>query len=212
MGIGLALANVFLENGYKVIGSSRSGEIDAISHPNLEVIKLDLSSFESIENAVEILAKRGNIDILINNAGIGPDLDTDLPEKNSFKQTFDVNVTGTVFFTELLIELLSKKAAIINISSEMGAIGRCKRFDSVGYRMSKAALNMYTKILTNRLEGNLKVASVHPGWVRTSIAENNISMGRLSPEESAAKIYDFVRSDFKNGIYWDVESHLEMEW
>jgi len=212
MGIGLALSKMFLENGYKVIGTSRNGKIDNITNPNLEVIKLDLSNFASIENAVETLSKKYNIDTLINNAGIGPDLDTSLPEKKSFKQTFDVNVTGTVFFTESLIDIINKQGKIINISSEMGSIERCKRIDSVAYRMSKSALNMYTKILSNRLEGSLSVASIHPGWVRTTIAESNISMGRLSPEESAPKIYDFVTSDFKTGIFWDIESQSKMDW
>ena len=212
MGIGLALSKLFLENANKVIGTCRSGEIDKISHPNLEVIKLDLSDFENIENAVETLVKKYKIDVLINNAAIGPDLDTNLPEKKSFKQTFDVNVSGTVFFTESLIDIIKADGKIINISSEMGSIEQCRRSDSVAYRMSKSALNMYTKILSNRMEGRLKVASVHPGWVRTTIAESNISMGRLSPEESATKIYNFVTGEFKTGLFWDIESQAEMAW
>ena len=41
--------------------------------------------------------------------------------------------------------------------------------------MSKAALNIYTKILSNRLNGKQFVASVHPGWVRTNISMSNIN-------------------------------------
>jgi NAD(P)-dependent dehydrogenase (short-subunit alcohol dehydrogenase family) len=77
--------------------------------------------------------------------------------------------------------------------------------------MSKTALNMYTKILTNRFVGKVKVASVHPGWVRTTISKNNVN-GRLSSNESAEKIFDFVMSDFETGVFWNVETGIEAEW
>ena len=87
----------------------------------------------------------------------------------------------------------------------------CEHTDSVAYRMSKSALNMYTKILSSDLRKS-KVASVHPGWVRTTIAKSNITNGRLSPEESARKIFDFVTGDFETGIFWDAESQSEIGW
>ena len=94
----------------------------------------------------------------------------------------------------------------------MGSINSCQLTDSVAYRMSKSALNMYTKILTNRVQGSLNIASVHPGWVRTNISENSAKNGRLSPVESAKKIFDFIMSDFRNGIFWDVEAQNEVDW
>ena len=143
--------------------------------------------------------------------GIGPDLDFELPEEISFQKTFDVNVTGTTFFTEQMLQHLNVGGKIINISSKMGSIDVCEKNDSVAYRMSKAALNMYTKILSNRLEGKQFVASVHPGWVRTNISKSNIN-GRLSPEESAQKIFEFISSDFKTGTFWNVETESECTW
>lgn len=211
-GIGFALTKLFLENGYKVIGTSRNGKIEDLTHPNLDVFKLDLSNFASIMDVAKTLKNRYKIDILINNAAIGPDLDTNLPEGKTFKQTFEVNVTGTVFFTESLIDSISQDGRIINISSIYGSIELCEHTDSVAYRMSKSALNMYTKILSSRLKGSQKVASVHPGWVRTTIAKSNITNGRLSPEESARKIFDFVTGDFETGIFWNVESQSEIGW
>jgi len=211
-GIGFALTKLFLEKGYKVIGACRSGMIGNLSHPNLDVIELDLSNSSSIKNAAKLLKKEPKIDILINNAGIGLDLDLDLPTEETFKQTFDVNVTGTVLFTESLIEIINRGGSIVNISSEMGSIENCKRIDSVAYRMSKSALNMYTKILSNRLKTSLKVVSIHPGWVRTTIAESNIDNGRLSPEESAIKLVEYIISDFETGTFWDVESQSKLDW
>jgi len=211
-GIGFALTKLFLEKGYKVIGACRNGKIDNLSHPNLDIIELDLSNSSSIKDVAKILKKKSKIDILINNAGIGPDLDLDLPTEESFKQTFDVNVIGTVLFTELLIEIINKGGSIVNISSEMGSIENCKRIDSVAYRMSKSALNMYTKILSNRLKSGLRVVSIHPGWVRTTIAESNIDNGRLSPEESAIKLFEYIMSNFETGTFWDVESESKLDW
>jgi NAD(P)-dependent dehydrogenase (short-subunit alcohol dehydrogenase family) len=210
-GIGHSLTKLLLINGYSVIGTSTTG-IDNINENNYKSFALDLSNLDSID-AFKKNFQLDNIkfDILINNAGIGPDLDFDLPEETSFKKTFDVNVTGTTFFTEQMLQYLNIGGRIVNISSKMGSVDVCEKSDSVAYRMSKAALNMYTKILSNRLEGKQLVASVHPGWVRTNIAKSNVN-GRLSPEESAQKIFQFITSDFKTGIFWNVETEAECTW
>jgi NAD(P)-dependent dehydrogenase (short-subunit alcohol dehydrogenase family) len=210
-GIGHALTKLLLINGYRVIGTNTTG-IDNINENNYKSFSLNLANFDSIaafENNFQL--DNIKIDILINNAGIGPDLDFDLPEETSFKKTFDVNVTGTTFFTEQMLQYLNIGGRIVNISSKMGSVDVCEKSDSVAYRMSKAALNMYTKILSNRLEGKQLVASVHPGWVRTNIAKSNVN-GRLSPEESAQKIFQFITSDFKTGIFWNVETEAECTW
>jgi NAD(P)-dependent dehydrogenase (short-subunit alcohol dehydrogenase family) len=210
-GIGHALTKLLLINGYRVIGTNTTG-IDNINENNYKSFSLNLANFDSIaafENNFQL--DNIKIDILINNAGIGPDLDFELPEETSFKKTFDVNVTGTTFFTEQMLQYLNIGGKIVNISSKMGSVDVCEKSDSVAYRMSKAALNMYTKILSNRLEGKQLVSSVHPGWVRTNIAKSNVN-GRLSPEESAQKIFQFITSDFKTGIFWNVETEAECTW
>jgi NAD(P)-dependent dehydrogenase (short-subunit alcohol dehydrogenase family) len=212
-GIGFALSQQFLNNGYSVIGTSRTGVIENLSHPNFTVLELDLSKEATIINFDKLIENRNiKIDYLINNAGIGPDLDTFNPEIESFKQTFDVNVTGTVFFTELLCKHIKVGGKIINISSKMGSIELCEGKDSIAYRMSKTALNMYTKILTNRLLDKQTVATIHPGWVRTTIAKDNIVNGKLSSDESAIKIFNFVTTNFETGIFWDIEAERKTEW
>lgn len=211
-GIGYALALQFLAQGYTVIGTSRSGKIETVALSNIQVLSLDLENQESIKKTCKYFEDSNeSIDILINNAGIGPDLDTLKPDMESFSRTFAVNVTGTVFLTEQLLSFINVGGKIINITSKMGSIGLCELTDSVAYRMSKAGLNMYTKILTNRLKGKQLVASVHPGWVRTTIAKSNVH-GRLSADESAKKIIDFVLSDFNTGIFWNVETQSTCNW
>ncbi len=212
-GIGKALTEKMLNENFFVIGTSRNGIIKDFENKDFYSLKLDLSNTSSIENAhKEIFSKFKYIDILINNAGIGPDLDTYIPQKESFNLTFDVNVTGTVFFTEPLIELIRENGIILNVSSKMGSLDVCELTDSVAYRMSKSALNMYTKILTNRLKDKIKVASIHPGWVKTTIIESNLKNGRLTPEQSADNIFEFLTNEFDSGMFWNSENGTELLW
>ena len=116
-GIGHALTKLLLINGYRVIGTNTTG-IDNINENNYKSFALDLSNLDSIvafEKNLQI--ENIKIDILINNAGIGPDLDFELPEEISFKKTFDVNVTGTTFFTKQMIQHLTIGGLIANYIS-----------------------------------------------------------------------------------------------
>jgi NAD(P)-dependent dehydrogenase (short-subunit alcohol dehydrogenase family) len=211
-GIGLELARIFLAGGHKVIGTSRTGIIKDIVHENFLPVKLDLADVATVEGAVKsIQAAFVSIDMLINNAGIGPDLEFSLPEEASFNQTFAVNATGTVFFTEAMLPLVQANGKIINVSSKMGSVALCSGADAVAYRMSKSALNMYTKILANRLSGKQLVAALHPGWVRTDITASNVH-APLSAAQSAAAIFEFVTTGFKTGIYWNADTKQPMEW
>lgn len=212
MGIGKALAEKLLSKDYTVIGTNRSGSMD-ISHPNFHAFKLDLSSEESIKLAhQEIAGKFPQIDLLINNAGVGPDLRFEKPERETYNTTFQVNVTGTMFFTEAILDLIPDGGKLLNISSKMGSISNCTSSDSVAYKMSKSALNMYTKNLVNRLKGKLDAAAIHPGWVKTTIMDSNIELAPLTPEQSAAGIYKFLSSNFETGTFWDVEDGKKLAW
>jgi len=210
-GIGESLAEIFLKQGWTVIGANRRKENKFEEHTNFESVLLDLSDVQSFEEIKKkFYTENIKLDILINNAGIGPDLGHTEPEFSSFQKTIEVNFTGTVFFTEMILPFLKTNAMLINISSIMGSIDVCSSFGSPAYRMSKAALNMYTKLLSNRLTDK-KVASIHPGWVRTNISKSNVE-GRLSSEESAARIRQFMNGEFESGIFWDVESNEKLNW
>ncbi len=212
-GIGLALARKMVSENFIVIGTSRSGSIPGVANADFHPLALDLSKPSSLESAcTQLLDQFPRIDVLINNAGIGPDLGAKKPDWQSFHSTFEVNVSGTVFFTEKLISAIHDNGIILNVSSKMGAIDLCELTDSVAYRMSKSALNMYTKLLANRLQGNIRVASVHPGWVKTSITKGNLIHGRLTPEQSAERIFEFLISDFDTGAFWNAETESDLPW
>ncbi len=210
-GIGKATAEKFLVDGYKVYGTSRSGEV-AISNPNFKAFPLDLADEESVNNFTEIAKKEKlELDVLVNNAGVGFDFGQEVSDRESFRKTMEVNMDGTMFFTENLLEFVKEDGRIAFISSRMGSIGDCKGKDSIAYRVSKAALNMYVKILSNRLEGKQKVTCIHPGWVQTEIASMNVN-APLVPKESAEKIHEFVVSDFETGTFWNIVTQDFLEW
>ena len=212
-GIGLALAKNMLAKNYIVIGTSRNGVMEQIQHPNFHPIALNVTEIASVKKAHREIFKRfDHIDMLINNAGIGPDLNQDLPDPISFDATFEVNVKGVIAFTEPVLEKIVKHGSLIMISSKMGSITQCTYADAVGYRVSKSALNMYTKILVNRYLDSLKVAAVHPGYVKTAISETALLQGRLTPEQAAENILAFIESDFKSGTFWDSEAGCVLPW
>lgn len=212
-GIGLALTKKMLDNGYTVIGTSRNGKIDAIKHDNLYSMALDVKEENSIQEFAKSVAKQfQKIDILINNAGIGPDLGASLPDSTTFEETFKVNASGTVFLTESIISLIKKEGKIVTVTSKMGSIAAVESSDSVAYRMSKSALNMYTKILAIRLKDSINVAAIDPGWVKTEIRLSNLENAPLTPKESANNIYKFITSNFKSGSYWDTVNNKLHNW
>ena len=209
-GIGNALAQKLISEGYFVIGTSRNGKIENINSENILVIKLDVTNEESIQNAnLLIKSKFKGIDILVNNAGIAPDLDTTSINMDAMKATFETNVFGLVNFTETILDCINNGGQIINISSIMGTLNRTTNIDSTAYRMSKTAVNMYTKTLAARLVNRIKVFSFHPGWVKTKLATD---LAPLTPEFSANGIFTLLEKDLPTGTFWNAETQEEMVW
>ena len=210
-GIGNALAEKLIAEKHYVIGTSRNGKIENIKSENLFVVALDLTNQKSIENANKLIRNKFNgIDILVNNAGIAPDLDKMEPDLESLRSTFETNVFGLLNFTETVLDLVSQNGKILNISSIMATLNKTSKIDSTAYRMSKAALNMYTKTLSARLKDrNIDVNSIHPGWVNTKLSTKGAP---LSTEFSANGIFKLIETEMKTGTFWNAEFQEEMVW
>lgn len=201
-GIGNALARKFLDNGYFVIGTSTRGTAK-LEHENLKVFQLDLSEPQSIKNCVNQISDfKRTIDVLVNSAGIAVEEEADEPAIviDFLRKTLEVNLIGTVDFTERVIPLLNQGGQIINISSRAGSLGHTGyTLNYPSYRISKAALNMLTRILAIRLEGKIKVSSVHPGWVKTDMGGEEAD---VSSEEVAEDIFTLANSNLETGQFW----------
>ncbi len=200
-GIGKALAKRFLANGDFVIGTSTTGKVD-FDHENLIAIKLDLSQSNSIKHCLEkIMSLNKKVDTLINNAAIlfEQENDSEKIDTGILKRTLEVNLFGTIDFTEGVISLMNNHGHIVNISSRGGSLNYVHKYFDPSYRISKTAINMFTKLLALRLNGKHTVSSVHPGWVKTDMGGQNAD---LDPSEAAEDIFKLTNSNPETGQFW----------
>jgi NAD(P)-dependent dehydrogenase (short-subunit alcohol dehydrogenase family) len=212
-GIGKALAERFIKEGWKVIGTSQSGDIDYFD-PHLEIHQLDLSDSGSINGCIKALTKtlsanEAKIDVLINNAGVLEDQEETRIIVDKLRKTLEVNLIGTIDFTEQILPLINNPGHIINISSQAGSLGDADVLNHShaplhypAYKISKCALNMYTRTLAIRLaqeKQNITVSSVHPGWVKTDMGGPEAP---VTPYEAAQNIYNLAISNPETGQFW----------
>lgn len=205
-GIGRALAEKFLVEGYRVIGTYLSAP-PPLEHKALTMLPLDLSSGERIASCIaDIERLEKPIDILINNAGVLLDEGETVVRPDLLRRTIEVNVIGTVDFTERIIPAIARGGHVVNISSTAGSMGLASAGYShfpqhyPAYKIAKAALNMYTVTLAKRLEPRgVVVSSVHPGWVRTDMGGAD---AELTPAEAAEGIFGVAVSRPQTGGFW----------
>lgn len=200
-GIGLATVDLLTNNNeVKIIGTSTSGDC-SISKSNFECFKLNLSDSKSINEFINIIGDI-KIDFLINNAAILiENWNVSKIKLEHLRQTFDVNLFGTIDLTEKLISKFNTNGHIINVTSDWGSFSE-ENFDEFQpqYKMSKAALNMYTKLLAKRLEEqNIIVSSFDPGWTQTDMGGNNASR---KPIEVANDFKNLLNQCTVSGKFW----------
>ncbi|HVX90797.1 MAG TPA: SDR family NAD(P)-dependent oxidoreductase [Candidatus Paceibacterota bacterium] len=204
-GIGKALAQKFLAEGYQVIGTTTDGTA-SYTHPHLHIVQLDLRSPESITGAASaVLTTVNAIDVLINNAGVLLDEEETTINPQLLRDTLEVNVIGPADFTNRVKTAIVPGGHLINISSTAGSLTLANEHGShyphhyPAYKISKAAVNMATRTFAMELAGKATVSAVHPGWVRTAMGGDDADM---SPEESAQDIFAFAISHPETGQFW----------
>ena len=144
---------------------------------NLKVHSLDVRSDQSLE---DFSSKLGDtpVDIFINNAGVYGPRDSsfsNVDEKN-WIPVFQTNAIAPLLLTQLIIENLKNgsQKKLIYITSKMGSIDDNKSGGAYIYRSSKTALNSVVKSISVDLaKDDMKVALLHPGWVRTDMGGPN---------------------------------------
>ncbi|MCB2209006.1 MAG: SDR family NAD(P)-dependent oxidoreductase [Bacteroidetes bacterium] len=200
-GIGLATVELLSQDqNTNIISTSTSGKHNS-RQSRIKCVQLDLSSTESISSFVKSIQST-EIDFLINNAAVLIEdwnkADIDIEQ---LRNTFEVNLFGTIELTEKLLPLIDSKAHIINITSDWGSFSE-KNFNKYQphYKMSKAALNMYTRLLAKRLAKNkIIVSSLDPGWTKTDMGGID---GSRNPLEVAKDIKLLLNSNVKSGLFW----------
>lgn len=145
----------------------------------------------------------GRLDLLINNAGAYFQGDGGLPAPEVLEANWAVNLLGPYRLIRLAVPLLERAAApiVVNVSSGAGAIGAVNGPGPLGYRTSKAALNMLTRSLAFELAPrNIAVHAVDPGYIRTRL--NPDGTGR--PEDAVAGMWATLGLHDLNqtGLFW----------
>lgn len=142
------------------------------------IVTGDISSEEDRSRIVKTtLDTFGKIDLLVNNAGIGPRVRMDMLEmsEESMREVLNVNLFGTYFLTQLvanhMIRLIREgrleKGKIVNIGSISSYTSSTSRAE---YCISKAAVSMITTLFADRLAGEkINVYEIRPGIIRTPL-------------------------------------------
>jgi NAD(P)-dependent dehydrogenase (short-subunit alcohol dehydrogenase family) len=178
-GIGFETARQLATRGFHVVVGARSEqdgqraarELQTLGKASLLVV--DVSSSKSIALAASNFSSIGQLDVLINNAGIYPDegLSVLTVSREQMVGTFQTNTFGALEMTQAFLPYLKKSPAarVINFSSGYGQLDGLSA-NAPSYCLSKLALNGVTIMLAEALrEYGIAVNSICPGWVRTDM-------------------------------------------
>ncbi len=215
-GLGFSLVQKFLYKEMHVFAGQYQPNSDlsalAKAYPDrLTQIPLDVTQLDSVTRAADaVIQLTPALDILINNAGVmletrTPLLELELAHHPLF-ETLDVNTFGPLRMVQQFLPLLEKgeHKLILNISSEAGSITDCWRESEFAYSMSKAALNMQSKILQNHLKPRgFKILAVHPGWMRTDMGGADAD---INADEAAEGILNLAMKS------WDLDDEIYMDY
>lgn len=170
-GIGLATAELFVKMGHTVAALYHTTSLpDSLIQSGVFPVKCDIADSTQVQSMSETVVSRfGNIDVLINNAGIAEQkLFTDITELD-WDRMFDINIKGMYLCTRSIVPgmIHRKTGKIINLSSIWGITGAsCE----VHYSASKAAVIGFTKALAKELgPSNIQVNCVAPGVIDTDM-------------------------------------------
>ncbi|MBN2440153.1 MAG: SDR family NAD(P)-dependent oxidoreductase [Spirochaetales bacterium] len=215
-GLGFNLTKFFLEKGHTVLSLIKSGNKNLSDlqqkYKNQHFIFIcDVGNEQTIIDAYEIIREKiTSIDILINNAAVHLESHRpDLPEIDFsvYIPTFTVNALGPLMVVTSFLPLVRAGTGklIVNISSEAGSIGNSTRKSEFSYCMSKAALNMASKILQNRVaKEGIKVLAIHPGWFSSDMGG---PLAPISPRAAAGNVGSIIlkKWSLKDPVYIDAD-------
>ena len=163
-GIGLELVKLFIDNGYITYGVARR----EVNLPNLNYIPCDVTDFEECKLVIDkIIEEQGQIDILINNAGMGISGPIEYANKAEVRKIFDVNFFGAWNMMRGILPYMreKRKGNIVNVSSVASYVDI--PFQAF-YSASKSALDSLSASLRSEVkEFGINVVTVHPGDAKT---------------------------------------------
>lgn len=214
-GLGKAIALKLASLGANIVLNYRSSEKEALEVENeikqmgVEVISVkgDISKLKEVENLVSVAKERfGNVDIMVNNAGITKDTLILRMKEEDFDSVIDVNLKGVFNCLKAITPIMVKQkhGKIISISSVVGISGNAGQ---VNYAASKAGIIGMTKSLAKEVGSRgINVNAVAPGFIETDMtdalgdkfkeeAKKSIPLKKLGKPEDVANVVAFLASE-----------------
>ncbi len=213
-GIGASIVKILAEEGFNVVlNYNKSEELAKKIQEectqkgySVEIYKADVTKREETKKLVEFaINKFGNIDVLVNNAGISQiKLFTDITDED-WNNMINTNLNSVFYMTQEVAKNMihNKKGCIINISSIWGVTGAsCE----VHYSVAKAGVDAMTKSLAKELgPSGIRINSIAPGIIDTSM-NRNLSKEELKQIEEEIPLERIGRTkDIAKCVKWLIE-------
>ncbi len=216
-GIGLELCKQYAKDNWQVHACCRNpqtaNELNSLAenHHNITIHQLDVADTQQIKKLATQLENTA-IDILFNNAGVYGQKDAWFgnTDEEKWLHCFQINTIAPMKMIEHFIQQIaaSEYKTIATMSSKMGSMADNGSGGSYVYRSSKAAVNaVMVSAAIDLKPQNIKVAILHPGWVKTN-------MGGPNAEISTVECVNHLRDILKNlsletsGRFFDIDGSI----
>mgnify|MGYP001355039393 FL=1 len=215
-GIGNAIVKRLSECGAIILASGTKIEkLEDLKSKfsNVKILKFDISQDSKIEEFIEKSSVElgGNIDCLVNNAGITQDNLAIRMSVDEWKKVIDLNLTSTFLLSKFAIKkmLKNKSGKIINITSVVGHTGN---LGQANYTASKAGIIAMSKsLVTEYAKKNININCISPGFIKTAMTDkidekfqdiilSKIPSAKLGEPEDIANAVIFLASNQSNYI------------
>lgn len=223
-GIGASCVELFKKAGARVAFTYKQNRdaadklIKELDDDDLRAYRVEASDEKSVVECINAVKNDyGKIDILVNNAGIWKQGKIGEMSAGQWRETIEINLTGTFLFSKYAAELMkeNKYGRIINITSTAGQRGEPEYSH---YAASKGGAISFTKSLAVELSPyNITVNSVAPGWVDTELCyppfddeeykesvRKSIPVGRIATAEDIAGPVLFLATDYARHINGEI--------
>ncbi len=211
-GIGLNIIQRLNNDGYTVIGTSRTDDganiiSQEINSNGGKGLKMDVTNQESINSAIKnIQDEYGALYGLVNNAGITNDNLLMRMTEEQWLSVIETNLTSIYRVTKSIVKdmMKAREGRIVNIGSIVGMMGNAGQSN---YSASKSGLLGFTKSLARELSSrNINVNSISPGFIDTDMTKalsddqidnlsKNIPLGRIAESSEVSSVVSFLLSD-----------------
>lgn len=229
-GIGQAIATRLANEGYLVIGTATSEKGAAAVNDYLQELGgagrvLNVQDTEQINQLFDSIEKEfGNVQVLVNNAGITQDGLLMRMDDNAWERVLDVNLTSVFRTSKRAVKgmMKARQGRIINITSVVAAMGNAGQ---TNYTASKAGIEGFTRSLAREIGSRqITVNCVAPGFIDTDMTSeldealiqsmlNAVPLARLGKPEDIAAAVNFLASEeagYITGTVLDVNGGMYM--